>query len=337
MATTDLSFQPAPGHFTSAGDPVQVTKVSGGPASFSAFIYQCPFIEDNDGAPMAYGWDRPGDPLQQNLRPHENGSLRHPSQRGGLTNAVDHPHNLWHGHDFLWVGVYAATPHFARLHGLTVDDREPLRDRRGRFPVVQQPGAPAPGYYVSMTAQPANPGLPDWDQRRYWDASAVPYAVYATHDWLGTGVDPGDFGLAIRVKTGTYGGFFFADTRSRGIGECSRCLVRALSPSGAESDPVSFLVFPGSRSGPALGPAHSHITGALVSQLGKALPASNAEALTRFLALGANLNRFEHALRQGARAVSEMRDKFEVFRRVLINFGVQFPTGDFPARTRSYG
>lgn len=332
--TTPLQFDPLRGHhFTNGGHgpAVEVTKVHGGPAQspFLALVYQCPLIEDIDGAPRAYGWDRPGHPLQQHLHPYENGSPHHPSQQVGLANAADPWQALWHNNHFAWAGLYSATPHFAHAHGLVIDDRPQLRDRHGRYPVVQPQGAPAPGYYVSTTARAANPHLPNWDQRRYWDASAVPYAVYAIADWAGTGLALGDYGLAIRLKTGTYSGFFFADTRRHGVGECSRYLVRSLSHAGPESDPVSFIVFPGSGNGSPSGAAQRHIHGILVKRL-SALSASGANPgdLVQFLALGAHRHRYEQLKR---RSVVIVDNKTETLQRVLSRFGVTFPLiGDFP-------
>jgi hypothetical protein len=265
MATDHIRLQFA-GHFRNSHNgsllTVNVFKATG-PADFVAFLYQCHLNEDNDGAPTAYGLDNPADPngLQRNLQPLEG----RPSQRSGLANATSPHQNFSAGsHNFAWVGVYSATPAFAQGHGLVIDNRPFLEARiaasgqapvlpkqPGYFPVVQQAGAPAPGYYVSQANFVTDTTLPDWDQRKYVDASAVPYAVWANR-WRSLGVNKGDFGLAIRNSTGAHGGFLFGDTGTTDrVGECSRKVVRTLSPNGYNEDHVSFLVFPGSGVGSA--------------------------------------------------------------------------------------
>jgi hypothetical protein len=238
--------------------PIRVTKLTG-PSGFLAYVYQCHLNEDNDGAANAYGWDRPGDALQAGLQPLEN----HHGQQAGLANAASPWQNLWHNHDFSWVGVYSATPEFAQRHNLRIDTRPQLEARvaaagqdpvlpghRGYFPVVQQVG-PTRGYYVSQANAIADSSKPAWEQARYVDAAQVPYAVLATR-WASLGVGLGDYGLAIRPSTGASCGFFFGDTGAKSkVGECSRALVRTLSPTAANADLVTFLVFPGTASGSA--------------------------------------------------------------------------------------
>jgi hypothetical protein len=245
---------------TSNGKPltIQVTKVSGGSAKFMAYIYQCHLNEDIDGAPMAYGWDNPtnlfapGPHIQRNLHPIENGSKKFPGQQNGLMNAASTDGKLWVNHLFHWAGVMAATPDEARAGNWVIDRRAPLRDVNGRFPVVQGPGAPAPGYYVSTSGQPADASITDQgNQNRYINASEIPYAVYANNwKYKLPKVLLGDFGVAIRNNTGVSCGFFFGDTGTNDhVGESSQKLFRTLSPSGYNEDLVSFIVFPGSGAG----------------------------------------------------------------------------------------
>src|SRR5438552_15218259 len=189
-----------------------------GPSGFSALVYQCKLNVDWDGAPKAYGLDRADTPhqkfpLQKGLKPYEVAA-----NNGSLTNARADDD----GH---WVGAFAATENEARailrdrypgfkalkpdeqnsIFHQFLDTREntvfgSLKDVNGQFPVVQlaELGGQSEGYYVSTCN--AHTGVTDdaWDQRRYVDASMVPYAALPNLP----GVNLGDFGLVIRTKDG---------------------------------------------------------------------------------------------------------------------------------------
>jgi hypothetical protein len=255
--------------FTGRGKPrpsVPVIPVTG-PAGFSALVYQCKLNVDWDGAPKAYGLDRPDTPhqefpLQKGLNPYEV-----PANNGSLQNA-----RAVAGH---WVGVFAATEREARailrdnypgfvklkpdeqnsIFQQFLDTRESLRDLNGRFPVVQleQLGGQARGYYVSTCN--AHTGVTDnaWDQRRYVDASKVAYAALPNLP----GVALGDCGIVIRTSKPNHNqtGFFFGDTGAGShLGECSGAVKLSLAPErNGEEDDFAFIVFPGSGNGSTVG------------------------------------------------------------------------------------
>jgi hypothetical protein len=249
-------------------------------------------VEDNDGAPKCYGWNNPNNPpntlpnnLQQCLHPYD-----------VLGNATK-PYENWDAgtQDWYWAGLYAVTPKFAKDNDLIIDQRPRLRAGRadpggeaGKYPVVKKRSDPFAGYYVSTTGQVADYGYKPWDQKRYWNAAEVPYCVFAD-EWKTrqTGVDLGDFGLAIRNNSGTHSEFAFRDTGTTiKVGESSRKLCRTLvpTPDGQavyNEDYVSFLVFPGLKSGAA----------GVRTEIAKLNDADNAEELALFFALDANLYR----------------------------------------------
>ena len=257
-----LHFEIVPTRFLNSHNgsllPITVTKVTGpdAPFRFLAYVYLCHLNEDIDGAPRAYA-----PPISAtNLSP-TNGMLEKSIKNATNQKApVFDPqgNNTW-----LWAGVVSRKD--GEVPGLVLDKRLFLRDHDQKFPVMHQPGTPDQGFYVSQTKSLAyNPSRPhppkEWDQDRYLDASAVPYAVYADL-WVSLGVDKGDYGLAIRPQNGAHSGFLFGDSGTPNkVGECSRKLVRTLSANGYNEDLVMFFVFPGSGSGdPAQGLIRSRV------------------------------------------------------------------------------
>ncbi len=309
MSKTAIEFHKV-GNFTSAFvKTVTVTEVGGGPSDFVALVYQCKMNVDWDGAPFAYGRDNPRDAkppglvwdsktqtyqrngrvdhFQRDLKPIEYRGLA-----GSLRDATDNKkdHGLFIDHDFKWVGVVSATPGDAKTNGLWIDDRPELRDRFGRFPVIQQSG-PSKGYYVSQSGSAANAGS-QFLQSTFWDASEVPYCVWPS--MLRSDVRLGDFGLVIGNDTGRSGGFFFADTGSTTkLGECSGNLVTQVAGSPLNNDHlVTFLVFPKSGSGAAKQGQETTIVTKVRAQVSKLSGVPNAEELITFLSLGANPDTF---------------------------------------------
>ena len=333
MSADAIEFHPIGGAFTSGltKAAVKVTEVTGGPKGFSALLYQCPMNVDWDGAPFAYGLDNPADasvPLQvkggnvvlgnlgdgrgmvwnskkqeyehdpqdhfqRNLKP-----IEHRGLGGSLRDATDNKKGkgLFIDHDFVWTGVKSVKPDDpdVKMYGLWLDQRDALKDKFGRFPVIQKDGS-SKGYYlstsgsaaISAAAQKANAGW-QYQQSSYWDASKVPYCVWPS--LLGHGVRLGDFGLVIRHRTGRSCGFFFADTGSTTkLGECSGYLVTRVAGSPLDNnDKVSFVVFPMSGSGSAQQGQDLQVRSAVMAQIAKLSGVPNAEELIAFLAMEAN-------------------------------------------------
>jgi hypothetical protein len=122
-----------------------------------------------------------------------------------------------------------------------------LQDKDGN-PLVQGPGDPFPGYYVSCTS------LADWtkplhDPARFVDATKIPYIVLPEDVVRDTGARPGDLAVAANIWNGDYSYAIFADVGT--LGEGSIALANNL---GISSDArhggtwwgVMYLVFPGS-------------------------------------------------------------------------------------------
>jgi hypothetical protein len=324
-ATDQISFEEITAPFTNFGNAVQVTRVRG-PESFLALAYRCHLNVDNDGAPTCYA--PPGSGL-----PHLDGL-------GSAKSSKTPP--------FRWVGFYALTPQQAGAFGLAIDQRAEVMDSAGRFPVLQRRGDPAPGYYVSTTSTPADPTRPLWDQRRYWDATQVRYGALSG-GLKNQGVLMGDFGLVIDTTTGTSSQFFFADAGSvsgpskDAVGENSTRVYWDFG--GTNKGHVCFLVFPGSGNGNA-GPGTQHLGILRVrEQVKKLTQARNGDELALFLALGADLRRFEKVLRKlhDDDLMIPPVHEFETVMRALTGWGlpqtwidtppsIRLPTiGDFPA------
>ncbi len=317
MSAKEISLVSA-GRFTSAFVPVvKATEVSLLQGGFSAIVYQCKLNVDFDGAPTAYGLDNPRDAapaglvwnsdkqkyvrsredhFQRNLKPLEYAG-NHGSLRDATDNVKDPRKGLFFDHDFKWVGVVSANRLEAKINNLWIDDREILRDRNSRFPVIQKDG-PTRGYYVSQSGSFAispddqkAPGV-KFLQSSYWNASEIPYCVWPS--MLGHGVTKGDFGLVISNQTGSTGGFFFADTGSTTkLGECSMALAVAVANSTSDTGGIaSFIVFPRSGGGDVHSGQQTRIQRVVQANISKLADDPSAEELIRFLAMGADPDTF---------------------------------------------
>src|SRR5579871_346218 len=304
-----ITFQ----HVTSANDHkgvVAITKIEHAASGFKAYAYQCSLEEDLDGAPKAYGMNN-AHPVDQARNPDT--VFQHDIEmlETSLCNATSPHENCDAGnHVFAWVGVFAATQDFAARHGFSIDRRAFLEARRrtlpgggsaplapnepGLFPAVQGGAAPAPGYFVSTTSAITDPDIQEWEQMRYVNAVAVPYAAWAGW-WHSLGVDKGDFGLAIRPSTGAFSGFVFADTGTGRVGEVSRKLFETLSSDRNNEDRFLFLVFP--RSGVGTADFKKFTQEPVVQTQAKAIirklsDVPSSDALVQFLSLGADRGKF---------------------------------------------
>jgi hypothetical protein len=129
-----------------------------------------------------------------------------------------------------------------------------LKDAHNR-PVVQQVGDPLPGEAFITTTSVAVPGTTGEGQRRYVDATAIPYVVLPACFVANFKIQPGDAVVVYRPKTGKSAFGIYGDGGD--LGEASVRLHQDLGNdplvvSGgvqrakrAIGDPVTIIVFPG--------------------------------------------------------------------------------------------
>ncbi|MBL8215889.1 MAG: hypothetical protein JNK87_34525 [Bryobacterales bacterium] len=236
-----------------------------------AYLYTCSLNVDWDGAPDAYGLDRPGFPEQTGLTPRETFN-----------------HLVYARREADWSRYWAAIISLTRADAIAVLVKHKLIpksetekggtlssksegllarywDNRtttqlghslentagdGKFPIVQIKELPTTikkGYYVSTTSSRI-PGFAREDPHAYPDASTIPYMVQPALP----GVQMGDYALVIRNATGASVAVVCGDGTARAggskkLGECSGAVYLAVGKEN-EGD-FSFLVFPGSSSG----------------------------------------------------------------------------------------
>jgi hypothetical protein len=292
MATNLLSFKNiGAAKFANSGQ-VQLTEVKGG-ADFRAIAFQCGMNRDIDGAPTCYG-------------------PRHPPALDSLGNATNSTHPIFNcksPNSWLWAGLKSMTKEYAIAHvpginaqniGDFLDLNPCFKDASGRFPIKQRAPQPAPGFYVSSTSTPADESYPEWDQRRYWNASEIPYQAL-TPALYNHGVKQGDFGLAIRNDNGMINGFFFADWGNKPkVGECSAFLFNLFFPNYPRENNergVSYIVFPGSGIGPSGWRVPISINSTIRAQFRKLDDMGNSDELPLFIALGADISRLKTTLK----------------------------------------
>ncbi len=143
------------------------------------------------------------------------------------------------GHDYL---ANAGGP--GNWYGVATDT-----GRKDGTPVRQGEGDPAPGFLVSLTAFPADPGRPERDQRRHVNAQVEPY-MSIPGDLIGI-VHKGDLGYVASLAKQRATATVVCDVGPRRKpGECSPATARALGipdgkRGGCESG-IATLVFLGS-------------------------------------------------------------------------------------------
>jgi hypothetical protein len=124
-------------------------------------------------------------------------------------------------------------------------------DTNGK-PVVQGPGDPCPGFYVSPTSL-QDPTKKRTDPRRYVDSTTVPYVAVA-RDLIGK-AKLGDVALVYCKATGRMSAAIVADVGPKGkYGEGSVALARALglpgsAKNGGAEAGVTVVVFKASGRG----------------------------------------------------------------------------------------
>ncbi|MEE8575110.1 MAG: glycoside hydrolase family 75 protein [Thermodesulfobacteriota bacterium] len=119
-------------------------------------------------------------------------------------------------------------------------------------PVIQGPGDPYPGYYVSMTAL-SNPAYPEQSTFHYVNSNFIPYFVLPGGSSAGARL--GDLGVVYNTKNRKLMTAIYADIGPKDkIGEGSIYLatntgVGSNPRQGGAEDGILYLVFPGSGSG----------------------------------------------------------------------------------------
>jgi hypothetical protein len=242
------------------------TEISG-PGGVVAYVWTSNVNIDYDGSPKAYG-----------------PPAKHPQDYIG--NAGPDPQTGWYGVVALTVQQAAALRAKDPSHIRPQLDTNPkLEDVKHRFPVVQQAGEPAPGFYVSPSSKPANTHYPEYDQRRWLDSSSIPFgALSGMLKTIGK-VSLNDFALAIRLDQNHQSGFMFKDSggsKSWAVGECSYKVFTDLGGKGTNNNFVNaFIVFPGSGSGG--NSSADMIEPAVKTRLTKLAMADNADDLPMLL------------------------------------------------------
>ena len=124
------------------------------------------------------------------------------------------------------------------------------KDESGE-PVLQGPGDPFPGYYVSTTAL-SDHTKSNHDPAKYVDAEKIPYIVLPVGMNRELGARPGDFAFIQNLKNGKTSFAIFADVGPRDlIGEGSIALaenigVRSSPRRGGTSGGILYVIFAGS-------------------------------------------------------------------------------------------
>lgn len=151
-----------------------------------------------------------------------------------------HPDDI--GEDFL---AYAGRP--GNWGALVTDS-----GRRDGIPIIQGPGHPNPGYYISTTSL-EDKTKPRDDPGRYVNSKDIPYIVLP----LGRrgGAKLGDFSVVVNRKNGKISYAIFADLGPKNkIGEGSIAIARSLGINsnpkfGGVANGIVYVIFPGSGSG----------------------------------------------------------------------------------------
>jgi hypothetical protein len=236
-----LRFAPLRGKYVSkhfGGKNVDILCVTDWFGADKALLFKTPLNEDLDGAPESYA-----PPV----------SATDVSPRGGLhtldniKNATDKKGTVFHDdpalNTFEWTGVVSAKSG-------RIDNRPFLRDVNKTFPVFQPANSATSEYYEPQTAIMGIDG-------KAVNPLEVPYAALSTALRDNGHVSLGDFGVAIRPRTGSFTGFVYADAAGRhsnSVGECSRKTIRNLFSGPATEEEICYIVFPGSLLGNLVNP-----------------------------------------------------------------------------------
>jgi len=195
----------------------------------------CGVNVDYDGSPTAYG--PPGKPGEDKLSYAGNA-------KGGTGD---------------WWGVFPMTEAKASEIRTTSKSTRPVvdtaaeKDADQRQPVIQQPGEPSPGHYVSATASVFNGSFHEWRQERYWDSGKFAYGAVSKKLTALGGVHLEDFGMVLRIDRSYRTVYAFKDAgrNDHSVGEVSQKVHRNLGGvyKYDVNYPVIHIVFPGSAGG----------------------------------------------------------------------------------------
>ncbi len=169
--------------------------------------------------------------------------------RAGMTIDVDGAPTAYHPNDRGALNRLAHAGRAGRWWALVTKNGEP---------VVQGPGDPAPGYYVSMTSLESSSFAPT-DPRRYVDASAIPYIALPASVTKAGRIRLGDLAVVINQANGKLAYAIYADQGPKDrIGEGSLYLANRLRNTPLPDsigirkslvDDLVYVVFPGSGNG----------------------------------------------------------------------------------------
>jgi hypothetical protein len=166
--------------------------------------------------------------------------------RSGMAIDVDGAPKAYHAQDALALNRLAGAGQPGHWWALVTKDGKP---------VIQGPGDPAPGYYVSMTSL-QNPAFEVTDPRRYVDASTIPYVALPKAVVVAGKVGLGDLVAVVNEANGKVAYAIYADQGPKNkLGEGSIYLVNQLRTSPlldssamrrSLAGGIVYVLFPGS-------------------------------------------------------------------------------------------
>jgi hypothetical protein len=150
--------------------------------------------------------------------------------KAGMAIDADGAPKAYHRDDSKAIDNLASAGREGAWHGLVTDNGKP----DGK-PVVQGPGDPASGYFVSRTSL-FDKSKPVKSPRRYVDASKIPYVALPpeAREW---GAELGDFAVVMNAKNGRIAFAIFADVGPPAkLGEGSVALADAIGVASSPKD-----------------------------------------------------------------------------------------------------